>query len=283
MESDFYNQHSRVFPCRDAIPLKLYVVVFAAWLISPYSIIIPGVILKKEFVFVYICRDGENEELRYSLRSIDLFYPEAKVWVVGGKPGWYSGNFIKVKQTSYAFENVKNSLIAILNSQEIPDHIVVMNDDFFFVRRVDDIKSYISGTLENKILFNKLNNVNSPYIRKVTHLYHHCKKHRRPPLDFETHAPMKIDKQNLSLIINDNVMWRSNYGNRFVLEKDLEIIEDVKVYKDEKYSFKSYDFMSLKYPFFSTQDTSFDLVYKKMLSTMFATPSKYELKIASSS
>ena len=239
--------------------------------------------MEKEIVFVYICRNGENEELRYSLRSVQTFYPNSTVWVVGGKPDWYVGNFIPIKQVADAFQNVKNSLIAIMDNPNIPDEIVIMNDDFFFVRYVPAIKAYSSGTLHNKIVFNKSNGVNSPYIRRLNHLLRHCKKHKDTPLDFETHAPMLISKSKLSTIVNENVMWRSNYGNRFLSDNEIEVIQDVKVYSDSKYSFKSYKYLSFKYTFFSTQDSSFTEVYEKMLKNMFCIPSQYELKILPSS
>jgi len=239
--------------------------------------------LKKEIVFVYICRNGDNEELRYSLRSAQTFYPNSTVWVVGGKPDWYVGNFIPIKQVADAFQNVKNSLIAIMDNPNIPDEIVIMNDDFFFVRYVPNIKAYSSGTLYNKIVFNKSNGVNSPYIKRLNHLLRHCKKYRDVPLDFETHAPMLISKSKLSIIAKENVMWRSNYGNRFLSEDQIEVIDDVKVYSDPKYGFKSYEYLSFKYPFFSTQDSSFGMAYDRMLKNMFCIPSRYELKVFSSS
>ena len=239
--------------------------------------------MENHFTFVYICRDGENEELRYSLRSVQTFYPNSTVWVVGGKPSWYSGNYIKVKQVAYSLENVRNSLVEIINHPEIPDQIVIMNDDFFFVRYVPNIGAYVSGTLYNKILFNKENGINSTYIKRLNGLLRHCKQYKDSPLDFETHAPMLASKSKLSSIVNDQVMWRSNYGNRFLGDSEVEIIEDVKMYSDPKYAFKSYNPLTFKYPFFSTQDNSFEIAYQTILKNMFCIPSKYELKIASSS
>ena len=53
--------------------------------------------------FIYICRIGENEELRYSVRSVLNSFPEAVIWVIGGKPDWYVGNYIYVDQNNSAF------------------------------------------------------------------------------------------------------------------------------------------------------------------------------------
>lgn len=227
--------------------------------------------------FVYLCRCGKNEELRYSLRSIEMFYPDANVWVVGGKPDWYTGNFIGVKQTSDAFQNVKDGLASIINHPGIPDEVIIMNDDFFFTQTVENIPTYISGTLQERVMFHKRNKVNSIYVNKLLQLLKHCKQFRNPPLDFDIHVPMPIIKTNLINVVKDQVMWRSNYGNRFVDEKDVQVIEDVKVYADKRYAFKSYDYLSFKYPFFSTHDESFLNVYNNLLKDMFPNPSKFEL------
>lgn len=233
--------------------------------------------------FIYLCRSGQNEELRYSLRSIDTFYPDAIVWVVGGKPDWYTGNFIAVKQTSDAFQNVKDGLASIINHPDIPDEVIIMNDDFFFIQKLDEIPVYISGTLEKRIMLHKKNRVGSMYVNKLVQLVRHCKQYRNPPLDFDIHVPMPINKHNLPWVINDHVMWRSNYGNRFVKEEDVRVIEDVKVYADKRYAFKSYDYLSYKYPFVSTHDDSFQEVYDVLLKNLFPNESKYELPIFSGS
>ena len=62
--------------------------------------------------FVYICKSGDNEELRYSIRSVINSFPEAKVWLVGGKPNWYSGDFIEVDQRHHKYANAINNLQA---------------------------------------------------------------------------------------------------------------------------------------------------------------------------
>jgi hypothetical protein len=226
--------------------------------------------------FVYLCRPGKNEELRYSLRSVTKFYPEATVWVVGGKPDWYTGNFIEIPQNLDRFKNIKNSLASIIDNKNIPDKVIIMNDDFFFVRHVENIRFYVSGTLKDRIDFNRENGVASSYIRQLRDLQKHCKKFRNPPLDFDIHVPMPINKKNLSEVVGESVMWRSNYGNRFVKDSEIEIMNDVKVYSESQYAFKSYDYTKLKEPFLSTHDTSFQKVYANLLKDMFPNPSKYE-------
>jgi hypothetical protein len=229
-----------------------------------------------EKTFVYLCKNGDNEELRYSLRSVEKFFPGSKVWVVGGKPDWYVGDFIAVPSGPDVFENVRKSLSAIAANDSIPDDVVIMNDDFFFVRSMESIPCYISGTLRDRIMLNKANGVNSSYVRRLVQSYKHCKKIKSSPLDFDIHVPMPIKKNNLKEVVNDSIMWRSNYGNRFIKDTETIKINDVKVYVKQDYSFKSYDFMSLEYPFFSTSDDAFGLVYERLLANLLPQPSSYE-------
>jgi hypothetical protein len=226
--------------------------------------------------FIYLCKTGDNEELRYSLRSVEKFFPDSQVWVVGGKPSWYSGNFIKVDGSSDIFQNVKNSLAAIITEDLIPEDVVVMNDDFFFVKALDKIPYYISGTLKDRISFNRKNGVSSSYIRRLVQSYKYCKSYKNPPLDFDIHVPMPVKKQLLLEVVKEPIMWRSNYGNRFVKNDETTVIADVKVYSDSQNSFKSYDYLSLEYPFVSTNDESFKIVYENLFKDMFPERSKYE-------
>lgn len=226
--------------------------------------------------FVYICRSGPNQELRYSLRSVDAFYPDADVWIVGGKPEWYIGNYIEVEQQDDPFENVRSSLDKIVNDSRIPNDIIIMNDDFFFVRHVETFAPYISGTLRDKIKHNLDNGITTSYVRRLERLNTHCKRYTDNPLDFDIHVPIHVKKNNLSLILDDNVMWRSNYGNRFIDPGSTVVMDDVKVYPRGSYFFKSYDYLSKRYPFFSTQDSTFVRVHAKMLRGMFPARSKFE-------
>ncbi len=227
--------------------------------------------------FIYPCRPGDNEELRYSLRSVEKFYPEADVWVIGGKPDWYVGNFIKIKQTYDSFANVRNSLSMIINNPAIPDDVIVMNDDFFFLDRLDKFLFYVSGTLKDRILSDKLNNINSSYTKKLVHLHNHCSKYVSSPLDFDIHVPMPVNKKKLSQVVDEGLMWRSNYGNRFAPKSKIRKIKDVKVYPNSIYSFKSYDYKNPKYPFISTHDDSFKEVYEHLLKDLLSMPSRFEL------
>jgi hypothetical protein len=107
--------------------------------------------MDKDMDLVYICRDGENEELRYSIRSAVNNLPHDKIWVVGGKPDWYTGNYIEVNQGRAKYTNARNSLKAICDSEEISESFILMNDDFYIINKVESVPYMYAGTLDDKI------------------------------------------------------------------------------------------------------------------------------------
>lgn len=81
--------------------------------------------------FIYINKDGDNEELRYSIRSVVSNYEKANVIVVGGKPSWYIGEFYPVSNVGNKFKNITECYKTICQLDHIND-FVAMNDDFLY-------------------------------------------------------------------------------------------------------------------------------------------------------
>ena len=217
--------------------------------------------------FVYLCRDGENEELRYSIRSVIKFYPDARIILVGGKPDWYVGEFIPCPQNTLLFENISRSVSTIANHPSIPENFVMMNDDFFLRQKVDEFVHHISGPLQEKIDFHKSNGMaGSGYVRKLEALNKYIVKDLGiyPALDFELHTPMPVEKSKLAEMGAPKVMWRSEYGNRYV--KHATTTPDIKFYDSSIMAFKSVSIDDERLPFFSTDDSSFKAVFPKIHS-----------------
>jgi hypothetical protein len=226
--------------------------------------------------FVYICRSGENEELRYSIRSVLNSFPEANIWVVGGRPHWYSGSYIEVKQDKNTYTNATNNLKAICDSLEISDDFILMNDDFFIVNKVDKIQYFYGGTLDEKILLYQELIGSSSYIDKLSITLHKLKKYNiEQPLDYELHVPFPMNKENLSKVLkkSDRLLYRSVYGNLFNVG-GLKI-EDVKVYDRTGLIKKSFDYKNVYTDFLSTTDTSFNTM-QTFLKEKFSHKSHYE-------
>lgn len=224
--------------------------------------------------FVYLCRRGPNEELRYSIRSVIKNFPDAKILVVGEPPSWYTGDTLFVRQSLTKYSNVSNNLKEIAISDLVEDNFIIMNDDFYFLS--DSYGYYYEGSLQDK--YNTYRDINGPssYNKKILDTISKLKRlGYSDPVSYELHIPFPVEKSKLAEITRyTNILWRSVYGNVFDVggEKSL----DVKVYSGNHMSFKSYDYMSGSSPFLSTNDSSFKEVERNFLKDSFDKKTIYE-------
>ena len=226
--------------------------------------------------FVYICKPGDNEELRYSVRSVLYSFPDAKIWVVGGKPSWYSGNHIPIDQSHHKYANAINNLKAICDSVEISEKFVLMNDDFFIIKKIDRIDQFYSGLLSTKIDRYIQITGSSMYIKKLILTRTRLMEYGIPnPLDYELHIPMIMEKEKLKHIIlkYPSCLWRSMYGNIYAVGGTQ--MEDVKIYTNKRHSARSNEITEHSV-FLSTEDQAFNLALDKVLYKMFNKPTTHE-------
>jgi hypothetical protein len=226
--------------------------------------------------YVYICRDGDNEELRYSIRSVIANGNPDKIWVVGGKPDWYSGNFISVAQNENKYNNVLNNLKAICNSAEISSSFILMNDDFFIMKKINGFNNYNGGILLNKIHQNEDIANKTLYFNKLNKTYYKLLDLQiKEPLNYELHVPILIEKNKLKRILKDikGCLFRSLYGNLFL--DNTKYIDDVKINLKEKNKDGYFiDYINKQY--MSSQDESFIKVLP-ILNKKFNKPSIFEI------
>jgi hypothetical protein len=233
-------------------------------------------IMDNNMDLVYICRDGDNEELRYSIRSAVKNLPHDKIWVVGGKPDWYTGNYIKLDQTRSKYTNARNNLKAICNSKDISDFFILMNDDFYIINKVNSVPYMYAGTLNDKI--NKREDIFSgnSYTKLLQQtLGSLSRKTKNVILDYELHVPMIMEKKKLSKILMFSGLWRSIYGNMFNVGGIK--IKDVKVYNStSRFYTNSYNINNLEYDYLSSNDDSFEMIKKILLEKTFSDKSNCE-------
>ncbi len=217
--------------------------------------------------FVYICKDGDNEELRYSIRSVSASFPNNNIWVIGGKPSWYSGKYVAIPQTGTKQDNARNNLKAAILHPAISDNFVLMNDDFFITMNIDYLDNIHGGSLINLINFKKETRASLGYVNLLEATYEALVAAGiENPLNYEMHTPMMMNKNKLSSVIDAYPLWRSAYGN--VHDIGGREMRDVKVHGELG--------NGVPVPFMSTEDDSFHFV-EPVLRRMFPTPSKYEL------
>jgi hypothetical protein len=217
--------------------------------------------------FIYITRDGDNEELRYSIRSVVENVPDANIWVIGGKPDWYIGNFIPVQNVGNKFKNITECYKAICNINDMSDFIA-MNDDFFILNKIDNVPYTYDGTLISKAeAHGELHGV-TEYFRVLIHANKTLKSlGYKDPLNYDVHTPMPMNKDKLKEIVDLSDAPRSMYGNIFSVGGNQ--IDDVKVYRNTSPK-KIFD------NFISTEDNTFETVYNNILKDRFPQKSKYE-------
>lgn len=216
--------------------------------------------------YVYLCRDGENEELRYSIRSVIKNGNPDNIWVVGGKPDWYIGNFLEVPQDKGKFENQVNSLKEVCSNSDISDDFILMNDDFYILKPVEEYK-YYDGLLKDKLNNHTIQYGNSSYARALRGAVKQLQRIGiQEPLNYEVHMPMALNKANLVQVLDLSLSPRSLYGNLFI--NDGINIKDVKIYKDSKD-------IDLDNSLISTEDNSFNLI-KDKLGLLFPASSIFE-------
>jgi hypothetical protein len=228
--------------------------------------------------YVYICREGENEELKYSIRSVVKNTNYSNIWVVGHKPSWYVGNFVEVLDVKTKFGNILNCTKAITDVGAISDDFVLMNDDFFFLKYRNSMPVFHGGLLKDKI-----DNYSVLGARKYAELLRKTYKDLlrqgiKDPLDYDLHVPMPMNKQLLSKSIDKAYFPRSGYGNLNNIGGQL--ITDVKTYGSKSIlSSRSFDFNKESAEFISTEDGSFNIVYESILKDMFSERSRFERQL----
>jgi hypothetical protein len=232
---------------------------------------------------VYICRDGENEELRYSIRSVLKNLKHDNIWVVGGKPSWYTGNHIEVHQSGPKFENARANMKAIAQSGKITDNFILMNDDFFVMEPVDKVEAFHGGLLSNRISYLQNTYGRSAYLVMLNKTHRYLKSIGIPaPLDYALHIPFVMNKEKLSKILDIPISWRIHYGNLYKIggtevSPNGDSILDVKVYlRNGKLSAPIDN--SISNTFLSTEDKSFKHL-EGMLQSKFPDPSPFESNV----
>lgn len=225
---------------------------------------------------VYILREGANEELKYSLRSLENF-PKGRVVFVGGCPeGLKPDLYIPAKQTKDKWGNACDLLKLACKDKRLSEDIILFNDDFFVMKPIDNLPVYRNRTLGRLAKFvTRDGRRRNGYIE--TRILPTIKALQDKGLTFynyELHLPMKINRQKMLRVIRlfPNCAKRSCYGNYYRIggrEIDPVHLNDGSV-QSLKNGFKENRI------FISTTDESWQGVVGRQIKERFPNPSKYE-------
>lgn len=227
---------------------------------------------------VYIVRSGEqNEELRYSLRSLENI-PHSQVHISGFSPSWITSavNKIPVAAHSNKYRSAEQNLQAAIDSADVSDPFLLFNDDFFLLKKMKQIPVLHRGLLSEVIDYYQKKH-SGEYLQGMQHALKLLQSLgvEEPLYSYEMHSPLLVKKRAMEEVLalrqkQNCYHLRTVYGN---LEKiGGSKSEDVKVYR------KSVDTSTwTKRRMLSTSDMVW--AYSKVgryVRDLFPVPSQYE-------
>lgn len=186
---------------------------------------------------VYICRPGENEELRYSLRSVAENLPHDRVWVFGAGPSWLSDlvEVITLPQDDVKYWNAMRNTRAAVRHPDVSESFILMNDDLFVMDpHADGIPTQHWGELTAQVARHAAIGAGYYLQGMKNTLKLLVERGYTAPLSYELHTPMVMTKAGARAV--DDIVHskrtplhnRTLYGNLFGIGG--ELANDVKVY-----------------------------------------------------
>lgn len=169
----------------------------------------------------------QNNELRYSLRSVEKFLKNyGRVWVFGEDPGFLNKDHIthvpcKSEDLDKA-KNIKNKLLRVCGCGAVSDNFMFFNDDYFLMGEVDatNYPYYWKCDLQHTVNINR-----TIYKDYVWATIHALNLKGLPLKNFDTHKPIIYNKQDLFNIIHEydwsisrGYIMRSIYCNTMKIE-----------------------------------------------------------------
>ncbi len=226
-----------------------------------------------KYDIVYMVKDTlKNEELVYSLRSVEENFQYNRVWFAGGKPkdlepdGW----MMIMQNAPSKWENVRNMLVEVCKNDALTKDFWLFNDDFFILEPCDDkLEQSYWGTLEDHIY--RCRNAGE-YASRLSHLVETLKAAGLGTLNYSVHRPILVNRKKALEVLEkfpDEPMFRALYGNYAKIGG-----VDEPDYKIRKMGVK----LEPGHRFVSTQDDSFHQgVVGRQLRERFSYKSRFEV------
>lgn len=234
---------------------------------------------------VYILGKGSmwrNNELRYSLRSLKNL-PHRRVYIVGYLPKFIrTDRVIHIPAEDPTSSKLLNSLhkhrIAC-DTKEISEDFILMNDDFYVMKPVDEIPRWHKDTIEKTLTEHP---TKAGYYYQALVLTEAFLKSNgvKKPLDYSVHYPVVFNKEKLSKVLDfcqklspNGLLIRTIYGNEYWRKteqhKDVKVSHERNLEEMEKEPFVSItDNLTLKTGFRFWIDRKFPVASQYEIETI---------------
>jgi hypothetical protein len=220
---------------------------------------------------VYLTRDGENLELRYSLRTL-VNVNHANVWVFGGAPYWLNKETVRHELRSNVelspYRATQQHMKAACLHPDVSDPFTVWNDDFFAMQPVGVIPVMNRGPLGEMV--QEFAKIRTPWAQGLREVLDWAGP---DALSFDHHQPLIIHKEPMlealrivSKFRQTAAHLRTVYGERAGLEGIT--VPDAKILR-RKDPFP-------EGPWLSSRDSTYRGCVEPILRYMFPTPGKFE-------
>lgn len=228
---------------------------------------------------VYFLKEApQNEELRYSLRSVEKNWQFNKVWFYGGCPdGIKPDHHVHINQTEESkWERVRNMLYKACQNDDITESFWLFNDDFFILQPTPETMApQYNGTLERQIerVENRHNGLVMDYTQRLRHLQKTLVRAGKPTLNYSVHKPILINRKKMLEVLDkfpDEPMSRALYANYWGVGGEDSSDNKVMVTQFDMYRVARWRFVS-------TSDDSFNFGnIGNYIRNLFTTKSRFE-------
>lgn len=170
---------------------------------------------------VYFVKDAfANEELRYSLRSVERNLPHRKVWFYGGCPaGILPDEHVAINQTgANKWAKVRNMIRQACENEDITKEFYLFNDDFYVMRPTEEILPMYDRTIYHHIveIEDRHDTLSTNYSRQLRDMARQLRKAGYGDLNYAIHVPIPIDRKKAIETLDkfpNCPMFRALYGN----------------------------------------------------------------------
>jgi len=213
---------------------------------------------------------GHHEELRFSLRSLQNI-DHNQVFLAGYRPRWTANITHIPRQQNEKTEGKQDKFLRTwynlkkgLEHPNISDSILIMNDDFYITRPLENIPIYRGR---------EFTKANLERTQATLEIMSHIKC--RSTYSYEYHTPFLVEKDKLLYIFREIedyyenfalTYWRTIYGNYYRIGGQYEV--DIKIWDKTQINENS--------QFLSTEDSTFREHARPYLESLFPSPSIYE-------